>query len=360
MSLEVAASDVLQLILQFLHEHQLYSTVRALQDEAQVGLASVVDVRKLTHCVLQGQWDAVLSSTQPMRLPTPLLFDLHEHIVLELTEMREADTARALLRSSAPLLAMKKEAPERYLRLEHAVSRAAVEPHVAYPGGQTKDGRRQRIAEALSSEVREVPPSRLLTLLTQAVKWQQLQGALPASAGLDLFTGQPTASALAAASPTSVPAQQSRVIHFAPGSQALALSFSPDGRMLASGSSDGWLEVWDADTGKLNPALAYQGRDELMGHDGDGIMAVGWGMDGELLGSGGRSGELRVWRVQSGVCLRKWPRAHSTGVTSVAFVRDGSQILSSSHDGTIRYAPSSRAPAHRRAPTQSAHPVCLC
>ena len=97
-------------------------------------------------------------------------------MVLELLELHETDTARAILRSAPALQTLKHEDPERYLRMEHMMNRPIFDQREAYPDGGSKESRRAQIANELASAVTVVPPSRLLFLIGQALKWQQHQG----------------------------------------------------------------------------------------------------------------------------------------------------------------------------------------
>ena len=48
---------------------------------------------------------------------------LLEQVVLEMVELREVDTARAMLRQTAVFTRMKQAEPDRFLRLEHLCGR---------------------------------------------------------------------------------------------------------------------------------------------------------------------------------------------------------------------------------------------
>lgn len=104
-----------------------------------------------------------------------------------------------------------------------------------------------------------------------------------------------------------------------------------------TGSVDGFIEVWNFITGKIRKDLAYQANDHFMMHDGA-VLALTFSKDSEMLASGSQDGQIKVWQLRSGKCLRKFEQAHTAGITSLAFgPRDQSHILSTSYDETVRY-----------------------
>lgn len=331
-TLEVESADVIKLVQQFLKENGLTASLQALQEESQVTMNTVDDVEKFGTDIVNGRWDSVLEVVSSLQLPINALVDLFEQVVLELAEMREMDTARALLRSTPAMTVCKKEMPERYLRLEHILQRSYFDYGEAYPGGTNKDRQRQKIAATMKKHVIVVPPSRLMGLISQSLKWQQHNGMLPKGSKYDLFRGQAPAEVLEDEKfPTSI----NKVIKFGKKSHSESAVFSPDGLYLASGSVDGFVEIWDFDTGKLCKDLTYQAEDDFMMHD-DSVLCIAFSRDSEHMATGDTKGAIKVWKVRTGACVRKFPSAHTGGITSLEFARDGTQLLSASFDQSVR------------------------
>eukprot|EP01029_Cantina_marsupialis_P022977 TRINITY_DN5661_c0_g2_i1.p1 TRINITY_DN5661_c0_g2~~TRINITY_DN5661_c0_g2_i1.p1 ORF type:complete len:514 (-),score=156.55 TRINITY_DN5661_c0_g2_i1:119-1660(-) len=329
--LEVDSGDVVKVILQYFKENNLMGSLKTLQEETGVSLNNVPSIDTFVSDVKAGRWAGILKQVENMSIPLDKLLDLFEQITLEMIEMREIDTAEALLKNSAPLQLMKKEHPERYLHLDRMLNRGFFDAKEAYPDGSTRDFRRKEIAAALKEEVVVVPPSRLLVLIGQALKWQQARGQIPPE-GFDLFQGTAAKRKEIAEKP---PKKQHGRIKFSDKSHAEVATFAPDGLSLVSGSVDGFMEVWDYESCSLRKDLQYQAEDKLMFHN-DCVLSIAFSQDCELVAAGLQNGEIKVWRLATGQCLRKLKSAHTEGVTSLAFNLDGTQLLSTSFDRTAR------------------------
>ncbi len=126
------------------------------------------------------------------------------------------------------------------------------------------------------------------------------------------------------------------------GGTVYSVAFSPDGKMLASGSSDNTVKLWNSQTGALKQTLS--------GHSGT-VQMIAFSPDGKILASASADKTLRLWDAQTGALKQvlSGTTSHSViqfvyaqsatnegGLNSVAFSPDGKTVATASNDGTAK------------------------
>ncbi len=117
------------------------------------------------------------------------------------------------------------------------------------------------------------------------------------------------------------------------------VTFSPDGKTLASaaasGSNDGEVRLWDVPSGNLLPISPLL-HHPLPGQSSTWARSVAFSPTGEILATGStEDARVRLWRVSSGE-LEHVLVGHTGWVESLAFSPDGTLLASGSTDATIR------------------------
>ncbi len=118
----------------------------------------------------------------------------------------------------------------------------------------------------------------------------------------------------------------------------VSLAFSPDGRMLASGSDSIMREktilLWDVETGSSRVVTDPNWAENQQKYKATVASALAFSPDGQTLASGMKLGDIYLWETKTRV-KKKTLRGHSQRISHIFFSADGQTLISASDDGTI-------------------------
>lgn len=108
------------------------------------------------------------------------------------------------------------------------------------------------------------------------------------------------------------------------GDQVTQVSWSPDGKTLASSSYDKTVRIWSLNEVRVKQLLGHQNK----------VFGVSFNPDGSMLASASADQTVKVWS-RDGLLLDTLS-GHEKRVSSVNFSGDGQQLVSGSYDTTVK------------------------
>jgi WD40 repeat protein len=199
---------------------------------------------------------------------------------------------------------------------EESVTSVAVSPDGSLVATGSFDGR-VRIYDARTGALRRVigsDPSRGVRALAFAP-----DGKTIASGGLEMdrtlkFWDVRTGALVRAMAGHETAGQLYAELH--------AVAYAPGGKVVASAGRDGFVLVWDAETGRL--------RHRLAAHRGA-ALSLAFAPSGDTLASGGEDRMIGLWDLASGRSIRTLA-GHRDAVCALAFAPDGKTLASAGTD----------------------------
>ncbi|KAG0028972.1 hypothetical protein BGZ81_004242 [Podila clonocystis] len=312
--------ELARLMIQSLKALGYKHSAQTLATEAGCELESQA-VTQFRECVLSGAWDTVEQLSEQLdidpvdSLPT-VKFLIREQKFLELLESGHIKSALVVLRSELTPLNKNMERVHTLTSFMMTSGADDLRQRAEWDGSEGTS-RRKLLAslQKFISPAVMVPEHRLETLLKQAME-QQVKNCFyhdsRSDAPYSLYSDH-------VCDKVGIPSVTRQVLE-GHTNEVWYISFSHDGKYLASTSVDYRVIIWDLET--------FEAIHTLQGHS-DSVSCCSWSPDDSLLVTAGFDKTVKLWDIQTGT-LKKNYQKHPDIVTCLGWLPDGNRFISGS------------------------------
>ncbi|KAJ3103927.1 hypothetical protein HDU97_009739 [Phlyctochytrium planicorne] len=328
-------TEVVRLITQTLKDLGYSHTAESLEQESGIKLESP-NVGLFRRALLDGEWEAAEDFLPSLEIPdaSSKVNDSFSNLLIKLQGMRflirqqkylehleSGNTKKALqiLRSEITPVCTDHFVLHALSSLSTCSSPELLRQCSQWSGTSNSREELLTFLQTFISVKNMIPEKRLYALLDQAVQLQVMNCLYHNVHGgeVSLFTDHVCDRSLFPNNMSHVLVQHSDEVWF--------LSFSNDGKYLASASKDATAIIWNSND--------FQPLHRLTGHN-DAISFLSWNASDTLLLTGSNDKSLKIWDIEDGSCKNTFNR-HTDYITSCAWLPDGSKFVSGSLDKTI-------------------------
>lgn len=320
---KIRKEEAVRIVLQFLAELGYDHSVSALERESGFSLEDD-SIASFKQFVLDGEWESLEGILPDLNMNiskefSNILFLIREQKYLELLEQGQHHLAWKVLQKEIATLHVNQD------RLHLLTTYLMISSSDDLKNSTSWDGAtglsRKRLLKDLEARIspsKMIPPNRLEDLLLQAQTYQKNQ-CLFHSKDSDLISLYSDHRC-----PSNFPSVTKHIlIHH--NDEVWHVSFSHNGKYVASASKDKTAIIWDIET--FRPRLI------LSGHT-DAVSYLSWSPDDEYLLTCGNDHTIRLWNTRNGNCDQVFTK-HTESVTSCAWLPHGKSFVSSSSDKNI-------------------------
>lgn len=312
--------ELARLMIQSLKALGYKHSAQTLAAEAGCELESQA-VTQFRECVLSGAWDTVEQLSEhldidPVNCLPTVKFLIREQKFLELLESGHIKSALVVLRSELTPLNKNMERVHTLTSFMMTSGADDLRERAEWDGAEGTS--RQKLLASLQKFISPavmVPEHRLETLLKQANE-QQIKNCFYHDSRNDapysLYSDH-------VCDKVGVPSITRQVLE-GHTNEVWYISFSHDGKYLASTSVDFRVIIWDLET--------FEAVHTLQGHTGS-VSCCSWSPDDSLLVTGGFDKSVKLWDTQTGT-LKKNYVEHTDIVTCLGWLPDGNRFISAS------------------------------